>query len=101
MIKILVVDDEVRIRELLHKALVKKGYHVVTVPNAEQALACITQESFGLVLLDIRLTGESGISVLKKNPGVKKSCDLAIWGRTKQNAFILVCYLEKQGVLGP
>lgn len=79
MINILVVDDEVRIRELLHKALVKKGYHVVTVPNAEQALACITQESFGLVLLDIRLAGESGISVLKKIRELQKKIPVVIY----------------------
>ena len=66
MKKILVVDDEARIRELLHKALNGKGYDVTTVPGAEQALTLIFQEPFDLVLLDIRLAGESGISVLKK-----------------------------------
>ena len=31
----------------------------------------------------------------------KRSSRVANWGRTKQNAIILVCYLKKQGVLGP
>jgi two-component system response regulator (stage 0 sporulation protein F) len=66
MAKILIVDDELRIRELLYKVLSKEGYQVITTPSAEQTFAYITREPFDLVLLDIKLAGESGISILKK-----------------------------------
>ena len=66
MAQILVVDDELEIRELLRKALGMKGYKVATVPSARQALEIIFQEPFDLILLDIKLGQESGISVLKK-----------------------------------
>jgi len=66
MAKILIVDDEVRIRELLRKALAKEGYEVESVPSAEQALEMILKESFDLLLLDVRLSGESGLSIVKK-----------------------------------
>ena len=66
MPKILIVDDEVRIRELLRKALGREGYEVVSVPSAAQALEIIFKEPFDLLLLDVRLAGESGLSVLKK-----------------------------------
>ena len=65
MAKILVVDDEVRIRELLRKALDREGYEVITVPTAEQSLELIFKEPFDLILLDVRLSPEdSGISIL-------------------------------------
>lgn len=67
MAKILVVDDEVRVRELVRKALDREGYEVVTVPTPEQALELVSRELFSLVLLDVRLSvHESGISLLKK-----------------------------------
>jgi len=66
MAKILIVDDEIRIRELLRRALVREGYEVVSVPSAAQALEIIFKEPFDLLLLDVRLPGESGFSILKK-----------------------------------
>ena len=46
MPKILVVDDEVNLRELVRSALAKHGYEAKTVPSADQALAIIFQEVF-------------------------------------------------------
>jgi CheY-like chemotaxis protein len=66
MQKILVVDDEVNIREVLGDILKMKGYDVVTVPTAEQALELIFKQQFDLIVLDINLTKDSGISILKK-----------------------------------
>jgi len=66
MPRILVVDDEVQIRELLREAFDKRGYATVSVPSSEQALERLFQEPFDLVLLDMRLSAESGISILKK-----------------------------------
>jgi len=66
MTKILVLDDEVKIRELVREALSAQGYDVTTVPTPDQAIDIIYRESFDLILLDIRLPGESGITVLKK-----------------------------------
>jgi len=66
MQRILVVDDELEMRELLREALGAKGYRVTTVPSAAQALAAVFREPFDLILLDIVLSDGSGISVLKK-----------------------------------
>lgn len=90
MAKILVVDDEVRVRELLDKALAKKKYQVVTVPSAEQALARITQEPFDVVLLDIKLAGESGISVLKRIKELQKKMPVVIYSG------VITAELEKE-----
>ena len=50
MAKILVVDDEAAIRELLREAFGREGYEVVTIPTAEQAMAVIVEEPFDLVV---------------------------------------------------
>ena len=70
MAKILVVDDEVRIRDFLRVALTRSGYQVTTVPSASQALSEVASQIFDLILLDIQMPGESGVSLLEK---VRKS----------------------------
>jgi len=65
MVRILVVDDEVHLRELMQKVLSGKGYAVTTVPTADQALAMAFREPFDLIILDIQLGADSGLTVLK------------------------------------
>ncbi|MBN2121240.1 MAG: response regulator [Candidatus Omnitrophica bacterium] len=79
MAKILIVDDEVRIRELLRKALSRAGYEVVSVPTAEQSLEIIFKEAFDLLLLDVKLTGESGMSILKKVREYRKDIPVILY----------------------
>lgn len=79
MAKIMVVDDEIGIRELLRNALSIKGNEVVTFPTARQALASIFQEMFDLIILDINIGGESGISVLKNIRESNKNLPVVIY----------------------
>jgi DNA-binding NtrC family response regulator len=80
MAKILIVDDEARIRELLCKFLNMAGYEVVTVPTAEQSLELIFKEIFDLILLDVRLSsGESGISIMKKIREFQKEIPVVVY----------------------
>ena len=53
--EILIVDDEVDIRELLAGTLADEGYHPLKAANSEEALATIASHSPSLVLLDIWL----------------------------------------------
>lgn len=79
MAKILIVDDEVRIRELLRKALSREGLEVASVPSAAQAMEIIFKEPFDLLLLDVRLAGESGLSVLKKAREYRQDVPIIIY----------------------
>ena len=68
--KILVVDDEVDICEILQYNLENEGYEVVTANSAEEALQLPIQE-FGLILLDVMMGEISGFQMarqLKNNP---------------------------------
>ncbi|MEZ0238487.1 MAG: response regulator, partial [Methylophilaceae bacterium] len=64
--QVLVVDDEVGIRELLSEILSDEGYHVKLAENAAQARDSRQQERPDLVLLDIWMPDCDGISLLKE-----------------------------------
>ncbi len=66
MAKILVVDDEKNIRTLYETELKDEGYEVITASSAVEALELVENEIFDVVVLDIRMPGEDGISALEK-----------------------------------
>ena len=63
--RILVVDDEKSMRELLEILLLKHGYSVVCAENGSEALAMLRSQSFDLVITDIRMKPVNGLEVLK------------------------------------
>lgn len=63
-IKVLVVDDEPAITELLSRSLRDEGYRVLTVNNGEEAVAKVRKEKPEVVLLDIKMAGIDGIETL-------------------------------------
>jgi DNA-binding response OmpR family regulator len=64
--RILVVDDEEEICQLTLQFLVKKDYHMFTATSGEEAIKVVNKEHPNIVLLDVRLGGESGLEVLKR-----------------------------------
>ncbi|MBW1781111.1 MAG: sigma-54-dependent Fis family transcriptional regulator [Deltaproteobacteria bacterium] len=63
---ILVVDDQESMREFLEIMLTKEGYRVATARHGEQACEILDNETFDLVISDIRMKNIDGIGVLKK-----------------------------------
>ncbi|WNJ96455.1 two-component system response regulator OmpR [Vibrio ruber] len=61
--KILVVDDDARLRSLLERYLSDQGYHVRSVANSEQMNRLLARENFHLMVLDLMLPGEDGLSI--------------------------------------
>jgi len=64
--KVLVVDDEEEMQFMLREALTTRGFGVVVAPDAETALDLLHAGGLDLVLLDIRLTGLSGLDAIPK-----------------------------------
>lgn len=62
---ILIVDDEASLRQTLARILQRAGFEVTTTINGTEALALLSQHSFDLVYLDIRMPDMSGLDVLK------------------------------------
>lgn len=63
MVKILVIDDEEDIRELLIYNLKKEGYLVLDAENGEKGLAIMRDSHPDLILLDVMMPGMDGIEV--------------------------------------
>jgi two-component system response regulator ResD len=64
--KVLVVDDEERIRRLLRMYLEREGYIIEEAENGEEALKKATSEDFDLILLDLMMPGIDGIEVCRQ-----------------------------------
>jgi DNA-binding NtrC family response regulator len=63
--RILIVDDEEQMRELLTKVLEKNGYQVTAAGDGTQALALLEKEPVDLVVTDVRMPGLGGMEALK------------------------------------
>lgn len=65
MIHILIVDDEKQIRNLLKYILDKDNYQCVMAANAGEARCCLKEQQFELVLCDVNMPGETGLSLIQ------------------------------------
>jgi two-component system response regulator AtoC len=70
---ILIVDDEPTTRSALGELLLGDGYEVLQAENAEKAFDLFRERSPDLVLLDVRMPGEDGLSLLKRMKAVDPS----------------------------
>lgn len=73
MNRILVVDDEERIRRLLRMYLEKEGYEIDEAEDGEAALRKAVAEDYGLIMLDLMLPGIDGIEVCSRLRQVKST----------------------------
>jgi DNA-binding response OmpR family regulator len=64
--KLLVVDDDHELRELAQAYLTQQGFDVATVPNAPAMDAFLAEQRVDLVLLDLMLPGEDGLSIARR-----------------------------------
>ena len=64
--KILVVDDDMRLRSLLERYLVEQGFQVRAAANSEQMDRYLERENFHLMVLDLMLPGEDGLSICRR-----------------------------------
>lgn len=71
--RILVVDDEDRIRRLLRMYLEKEGYEIEEAEDGEKALRLATENDYALVLLDVMLPGIDGTEVCARLRSIKST----------------------------
>lgn len=62
---VLVVDDEPGMRDTLMAILELHGYRVSSAPDGEAAVTCVREGAFDVVVMDIRMPGRDGVSVLE------------------------------------
>jgi len=63
---ILVIDDDAFMRDACHQTLTKHGHSVSLAQSGREGLSLLEKWSFDLILLDLKMPGEDGLSVLAK-----------------------------------
>lgn len=64
--KLLIVDDEPKIRAMLADCLQQAGLAIATAESGEEALAKIAQDPPDVMILDVKMKGMSGVEVLRQ-----------------------------------
>ena len=69
--KIIVVDDDPRLRSQLERYLIEQGFAVKAVPDATGMDRALERELYDLIVLDLMLPGEDGLSICRRLRGTK------------------------------
>lgn len=67
--RVLVVDDDLRLRDLLKRYLGEQGFNVKVVNDAPQMDKALLREHFDLMVLDLMLPGEDGLAICRRLRG--------------------------------
>jgi CheY-like chemotaxis protein len=64
--KILVVDDDTRIRDLLRRYLTQEGFEVLQAEDGKALTRVLMREPVDLIVLDLMMPGEDGLSICRR-----------------------------------
>ncbi len=64
--KILVVDDDARIRDLLRRYLTQEGFEVILAEDGKALNRLMLRETADLIVLDLMMPGEDGLSICRR-----------------------------------
>ncbi|MBN2083718.1 MAG: GAF domain-containing protein [Anaerolineales bacterium] len=64
--RILIIDDEPNVQDVLAKALTNRGYVVETAGNGQDGLVCLAESEFDVILCDFRMPGLSGMDFFRR-----------------------------------
>jgi excisionase family DNA binding protein len=98
--RILVVDDEASIRELLEKTLAMSDYDVDTAPDGRTALERMRLYPYDLLITDLRMPGMDGLTVIREAKRYKADLPvLVITGYSTESSAIEAANLGVNGYL--
>ena len=75
---LLIVDDDERIRSLLQQFLIQSDYLISTAENAKQAITLLSAIEFDLIILDVMMPGQDGISFTAKLRNLKNNTPILL-----------------------
>ncbi len=78
MPKILIIDDEPDVRDLVHFNLKKEGWEVIEAPNGLEGLKKAKEEAPDLIILDIMMPEMDGLTVFKNLRESKKTSEIPV-----------------------
>jgi two-component system phosphate regulon response regulator OmpR len=85
---LLVVDDDERIRTLLQKFLIRNGFLVTAARDAQHARRILTGLDFDMIILDVMMPGEDGLSLCRSLRETKTTPILLLTARGETDARI-------------
>lgn len=83
--KILIIDDNEEIREILHVLLEGEGFSITEAENGTHALKLVSQENFDLIILDIMMPGKNGYQTCLEIRKCSNAPVLFLSARTKDS----------------
>ena len=69
--RVVIVDDDARIRDLLRRYLTQEGFDVLLAEDAKALNRVLTRETVDLIVLDLMLPGEDGLSICRRLRSLK------------------------------
>ncbi len=85
---LLVVDDDTRIRDLLHRYLTEQGFRITVAADASEARSKLEGLNFDLLVLDVMMPGESGLSLTRSLAAEKKIPVILLTARSEAESRI-------------
>ena len=87
-VKVLLVEDDNTVREMISQFLKRWGYHVHEAPTGTEAVKRLNEKNYDIVVTDLKLPGVDGLEILRKIQGdIPKTLGILITGfGTIQNA---------------
>ncbi|MBW1896052.1 MAG: response regulator, partial [Deltaproteobacteria bacterium] len=76
--KLLIIDDERPILDMLELSLSEEGYNVLTAENGEKGLEMFRKHAPKLVLTDVKMPGIDGIEVLKRIKAINNEAEVIV-----------------------
>ncbi len=76
--KVLVVDDDMEMLELLHDYLQKVGFDTQVSASGNEALAKVEEEEYNVLVTDLKMPGISGIEILQKVGQLRPECSVIL-----------------------
>lgn len=65
LVTILIVDDELMMRKLLEKILMREGYQILTAEDGQEALEIVRKERVNIIISDMKMPNMSGFELLR------------------------------------
>jgi adenylate cyclase len=85
--KVLLVDDEPVVREIVGKKLAQKDYEVYTAADGDEGMECARKTTPDLILLDLRMPKKDGMTMLKELKEDKVLCDVPVVVVTARSSY--------------
>jgi DNA-binding response OmpR family regulator len=92
--KIMVVDDEKEIRDLLSIYLVEDGYDVIAAASGEEAIDLARSEEPQVILMDVKMPGIDGVETCKRLKGAERTKSIPVIMVTAYQDRDVEAYLE-------